>query len=242
MNCSTVVAVLGASGGVGTSALAAAVAIRGAGAGLHVCCADLDVLGGGLDVCFGIELEPGLRWADLAALAGSSDGAALRARLPVAEGVSVLSFGRCDERLPGADVVSEVLRALAGDSELLVLDVPRDGPLTAVALQRCTLAVVLAGSTVGQLSALAAVSRRVASAVDEVFVCLRGARESGELQGLVADSVDLPVVGWLGEDSRIGADLLHGIAPGARSRGPMVELADRILARAVPRVRAGAAR
>ncbi len=241
MNCSTVVAVLGASGGVGTSALAAAVAVRGARAGLHVCCADLDVLGGGLDVCFGIELEPGLRWADLAALAGSSDGAALRARLPVAEGVSVLSFGRGDERLPGADVVSEVLRALAGDSELLVLDVPRDGPLTAVALQRCTLAVVLAGSTVGQLSALAAVSRRVASAVDEVFVCLRGARESGELQGLVADSVDLPVVGWLGEDSRIGADLLHGIAPGTRSRGPMVELADRILVRAVPRVRTGAA-
>jgi MinD-like ATPase involved in chromosome partitioning or flagellar assembly len=54
-----VIAFVPTSGGVGSSTLAAAVAVRAAAAGRTVVAVDLDPLAGCLDVVFGLELEPG---------------------------------------------------------------------------------------------------------------------------------------------------------------------------------------
>ncbi|MGZ4743893.1 MAG: P-loop NTPase [Oryzihumus sp.] len=70
MTAAHVIGVVGGSGGVGATVLAAALATRAAATGRTVACVDGDVLGGGLDVTFGLEQEPGLRWPDLAAALG----------------------------------------------------------------------------------------------------------------------------------------------------------------------------
>lgn len=236
-----VVSVVGSSGGLGSSSLAVAIAVRAARAGLMVTCVDLDVLGGGLDVWCGAEQEPGLRWTDLAGLSGSADGPGLRARLPRAGGVPVLSFGRTDPVVPDSSVVAEVVRALTQASDLLVLDVPRDGSLTSVALEQCTLAIVVTGAGVGHLSALCAVAARVASVVDEVFVCLRTGRRGDDLAWVVEEAVDLPVLGYLRDDGGAAGDLVHGIPPGSRSRGPLTAMADQVLAQLMLSDRIGVA-
>ena len=83
----SVLVVVGASGGVGASSLATAVAVRAVRAGLDVVLVDGCPLGGGLDVVLGAEQAQGVRWSDLSRLEGSADGPALLVRLPLAEGV-----------------------------------------------------------------------------------------------------------------------------------------------------------
>ncbi|MBB2986328.1 hypothetical protein [Terracoccus luteus] len=86
-----VIAVVPASGGVGASLLAAAVAVRAAAARRSCVAVDLDVVAGRLDVLLGCEEVAGWRWDALADVAGVVEGARLAARLPVAEGVTVLA-------------------------------------------------------------------------------------------------------------------------------------------------------
>lgn len=86
-----VIAVVPASGGVGASLLGAAVAVRAAAARRSCVAVDLDVVAGRLDVLLGCEEVAGWRWDALADVAGVVEGARLAARLPVAEGVTVLA-------------------------------------------------------------------------------------------------------------------------------------------------------
>ena len=122
----TLLVVVGASGGVGASVLATAVAVRAARAGVNVVLVDGCPLGGGLDVVLGAEQETGIRWADLSRLAGSADARALLARLPSADGVRVLSFGR-DATEPGNEVAAAVVSALATACALVVVDASQAG-------------------------------------------------------------------------------------------------------------------
>src|SRR5690349_6789560 len=86
------VVVLGASGGLGASTWAAALAWR---MSLHLgecVLVDGDVCGGGLDMTCGTEHVPGLRWADLSRMRGAASCARLLAALPCGE-VPLLSAG-----------------------------------------------------------------------------------------------------------------------------------------------------
>src|SRR5699024_10867797 len=76
-----VILAIGASGGLGTSTLAA---VTGAVLGRDHAASlvDTDFLGGGLDATVAIEHLDGLRWGDLAEHEGHVDAAALRRRLP----------------------------------------------------------------------------------------------------------------------------------------------------------------
>ncbi|HEU4997322.1 MAG TPA: hypothetical protein VFT68_00135, partial [Lapillicoccus sp.] len=169
---------VGASGGVGASSLATAVAVRAARAGLEVVLVDGCPLGGGLDVVLGAEQERGVRWSDLSRLEGSADGPALLARLPSAEGVRVLSFGR-DGAEPSAEVAGAVVAALSAESDLLVVDADASGGSAAsAALAAADRVLVVAGDGMSQLSALSVVSGLLASGSGRVgvvmAVCLRG--------------------------------------------------------------------
>jgi len=241
MSKSAVVVVMGASGGVGASVLAAAVAVRAGRAGMDVVAVDLSPLGGGLDVTFGVEQEPGVRWADLVALSGAADGSAIVARLPEVDGVPVLSFGRDGAVVPEVDVVRQVVKALAASGRLVVLDVPIEGPFLDGVLPLATQLVVVAGCQLRQLAALAVVGRWVQARCDQVGVCLRGDRRVHEIAPLVESAMGLRVIGLLTEDRGLAADLVHGVAPGSGGRGVLVAVADPCLAQAVVRERVGAA-
>lgn len=257
-----VIAFLPASGGVGASTLAAAVAVRAAAAGRSSVAVDLDRLAGRLDVVFGLEQEPGWRWPELAGVAGIVDGGGLAAELPMACGVPVLSGsggagwdgpgdtdgsrGPGDE--PWLESLPDVVAGLADAHDLTVLDLPRDvAVLTSVALLVDAL-VVVAAVQVPQLAAASGVVtgvRRVLAGLRdagrawdrdpllpiEPWVVLRGSRVEPDLQDLVMDELDVPLVATVGDDRRLATEVAEGLPPGVRGRGEVVRAADELLLR-----------
>jgi MinD-like ATPase involved in chromosome partitioning or flagellar assembly len=267
-----VIAFVPTSGGVGSSTLAAAVAVRAAAAGRAVVAVDLDPLAGCLDVVFGLEQEPGWRWPELADVAGVVDGLGLADELPVSCGVPVLS-GRRDARwdprsasgsglasdsrsdsTSGStsdgwlDTLPDVVAGLADAHDLTVLDLPRDpAVLDAVALLIDALVVVV-GTQVPQLAAASAVVSGTRGLLRrlrdegraweaepllpiEPWVVLRGRRVEADLEDLVMDDLDVPLVATIGDDRRLIADVAEGLPPGARGRGEVVRAADELLLR-----------
>ena len=122
----TVIGVVGACGGVGTSVFAAALAAVAARAGARTVLVDGARDGGGLDVLLGIEDEPGLRWPDLHAARGEVGGDQLHALLPCWQGASVLSADRTRPATLPDDVPHDVLGALTAACDVVVHDVPTD--------------------------------------------------------------------------------------------------------------------
>jgi MinD-like ATPase involved in chromosome partitioning or flagellar assembly len=234
----TLLVVVGASGGVGASVLATAVAVRAARAAVEVALVDGCPLGGGLDVVLGAEQEPGLRWADLRRLVGAADGAALLARLPSSDGVRVLSFGR-DGAEPAVDVATAVVSALVGECELVVVDASSaGGSVASAALTEADRILLVTGDGMRQLSALSVVSELIASGSGRagvaMAVCLRGRpSNAGPVARVVESELRWPVLCGLAPDRGLAADLVHGLAPGSRANGALVRAADEVLGWAV---------
>ncbi|MER7073240.1 hypothetical protein [Terrabacter sp. NPDC000476] len=248
-----VMACLPASGGVGSTTLAAAVAVRAAAAGLGVVALDLDRAAGALDVVLGVEQDPGWRWADLEGVSGVVDGAALARRLPTSCGVAVLSGARADGWRPPAedpwlDIVPDVVAGLSESHDLVVVDLARDVAVLAAIGLLVDVAVVVLGSGVSELAAGAAVVpgvRRVLATAREAgrpweeqpllpiepWVVIRGQRVEPDLEDLVTDELDVPVVAVVGDDRRLRDELARGLPPGVRGRGAVVRAADELLLR-----------
>ena len=85
-------------------------------------------------------------------------------------------------------------------------------------------ALVVAGTGVVELAALAATAPRVAVRVAQTHLILRGRRVSHALVDDVEAALDLPVLGVLGEDPQVARDVARGIPPGG-SRGSVADLA-----------------
>lgn len=236
-----VIGFLPASGGVGASTLAAAVAVRAAAADHAVVAVDLDPWSGGLDVRLGLEQEPGWRWDALVAVDGLVDGAGLLERLPVAQGVAVLSSPRSvdavrsgagpDRVPPWQDAVPDVVSGLRAACDDVVVDLARAPQLLWSVRGRLDVLVLVAGAGVTQLAALVPLVELARSVVDEPWVVLRGPGDDA-LSDLLMDRLDVPVVGALRDDRRTFRDLVRGVPPGARGKGPFVQLADTLLLRA----------
>jgi hypothetical protein len=146
--------VLGASGGVGASCLAAAIAAC-AGPAVLV---DLDVHGGGVDVLLGIEKEPGTRWSGLHSDGGRIDPGELAEALPRWGSVAVLSCDR--DEVPAAAVGSVLVagRALGP----VVVDLGRGGHVVRdPALAACDLVAVVVRATVPGVATAARVVARL---------------------------------------------------------------------------------
>ena len=265
-----VIAFIPASGGVGSSTLAAAVAVRAAAAGRTVVAVDLDHLAGCLDVLFGLEQERGWRWRELTEVAGVVDGRGLADELPVSCGVPVLSGrsgaswaspGVCAAGRGGdatgevggmaagwLDTLPDVVAGLADAHALTVLDLPRDpAVLDAVGLL-VDAVVVVVGTQVPQLAAASAVVSGVRGLLHhlrdvdrswddepllpiEPWVVLRGQRVEADLEDLVMDELDVPLIATVRDDRRTVAEASEGLPPGARGRGEVVRAADELLLR-----------
>ncbi len=235
----SVLAVVGASGGVGASVLAAAVAVRAHRAGVSVVLVDAAPLSGGLDVTLGLEQDAGIRWPDLGGLVGAADGRALLSRLPSAAGLPVLSFDRVEAH-PPPDVAAAVVDALVTERELVVVDLALlGGPVAEAGLDAATQVVLVSAPGLRDLSALSVAADHVrarsgTAVVPELAVCLRGRpRALTDVARLVESETGLPVVFTLDDDPRVGADLVHGFAPGSRGGGGLVATADEVLGWAV---------
>ncbi len=247
-----VIAFVPASGGVGASTLAAAVAVRAAAAERTTCAVDLDLLAGRAEVAFGAEREGGWRWDRLDRVEGVVDGRELASRLPSSQGVAVLSHGAgavggdaggdADGVASWVDRVPDVVTGLARAHDVTVLDAPRDDRVLARVLALCDAVVLVLGAHPTQIASgartLDLVRGLAGGRALEPWVVLRGARNDADLEDVVMDELDVPVVDFLRDDPRCVDDLVRGTAPGVRGRGPVTEVADRLLLRLVGQKRA----
>jgi len=232
MNTARIIAVVGGSGGVGASALTAAIGVRAAQAGLLPVCLDGHRLGGGLDVTLGIEQERGVRWPDLAEARGRIDGPELLRRLPSVDGVRALSFDRARDEPLVAEVVQEVLLALSAAADLVVVDLPRpDHEMFAALASSVDAVVLLAGSGIRDLAGASAIAEHLVQACPDVWLALRTSGRGTHFADTVAGALDLPLLTVVREEPSLSADVLHGIPPGSSLKGALAAAADTVLAR-----------
>ena len=233
-NTAHIIGVVGGSGGVGASVLAAAIAVRAAQCGLRPVCLDGDRLGGGLDVTLGVEQEKGVRWPDLSGARGCIDGPGLLRRLPSVDGVHVLSFDRARDVPLAAEVVGEVLRALSEVADVVVVDLPRpDHEIFAALAPLVDAMVLLAGSGIRDLAGASAIAGHLIEACPAVWLCLRTSGKGTHFADTVAAALDLPLLTVVHEEPSLAADVLHGIPPGSSATRALATAAELVLSRCV---------
>jgi secretion/DNA translocation related CpaE-like protein len=228
-----VVGVLGASGGLGTSTLAVALAVVAARDGrlrgrVPAVVADGAVAGGGLDVTACVEHVPGLRWSDLAGTRGDVSGPDLADQLPVACATRVLSAVPGGPQ-PPPEVVRSVLAALRATADLVVVDLSRSEGAPPL-VDACDGLLLVAGSTPRHLSDVVAVHAALpAEAGVDIRLVLRGGGATGELAAAVADHLQLPLAGRWPDDGRVVRDATRGQTPGASRRSSLAGLCRSLL-------------
>ncbi|WP_270887190.1 hypothetical protein [Pedococcus sp. 5OH_020] len=218
-----VLGVMGASGGLGVSTVAVALAVRAARFVGATVCVDRPY-GGGLDVTACLEHLPGLRWGDLARSRGEVDGAGVLTALPAHRSTRVLA---ARGQRPPDEVVEATLTALTQVCGLTVLDLGTEVALPA----RCTDVVLLSGVSARQLADASSVTEvlQAAGFPSGVRLVLRMARRDGLSPEQVAAHLDLPLAATLRDDAQTLSDADHGRTPGTRSAGAMASVVDRLL-------------
>ncbi len=210
----TVIAVIGASGGLGCSTAAAHLAARASAR--PVCLLDGDTDAGAVDVTAGVDHVLGPRWGDFGGLRGRADGAAILSALPAGSRYAVLAGGRGGAP---AEVVQAVVAGLRQICGLVVVDVGRHRNLTPELLRPDDLVLVLTGLGVRHLADLDRISDDVGELAAPVHLITRGPKGLGHLGEVVATHVGLPVLGHWSDDAGVARDLERGVSPGARRRG-----------------------
>ncbi|WP_157693118.1 hypothetical protein [Pedococcus dokdonensis] len=218
-----VLGVVGASGGLGVSTLAVALAVRATPLVGATVAVDGSPEGGALDVTACVEHVPGLRWPDLAAAEGRIDGAALLHELP-ADGPARVLAGR--GRQPPDAVVEAALAGLAAVCGLVVVDL--GGSLARAAA--CTDVLLVVGCTARQLADGAGVAERLHELPLPAALVLRLRRGDAVTPEEVAAHLDLPLADTLRDDPRARVDAERARPPGTRDSGPLAGLVDLVLA------------
>lgn len=125
------IGVVGASGGVGASTLAAAIARCASAQHGTALLIDAISYSGGLDLLMGLESAPGARWPDVSLGTGVIDAHDLISALPnTSDGITVLSAARSTVETPfrlEPDAVERMVTAAGQGFDVIVVDSPATG-------------------------------------------------------------------------------------------------------------------
>lgn len=234
-----VIAVVGGRGGAGASTLASALAVTALRRDISVLLVDADPLGGGLDLAIGGEDTAGLRWSDLATTRGRVSPGALAGALPRVNDLTLLSWDRGGPLRIDPDAIGAVLRAARGDSELVVVDLPRffDAAACAV-LEECTTCLLVVPAEIRACAAACRVSYAIRAETSDVRLVVRGPSPSGLRAEQIAEAIGLPLEGFLRAEPGLAAASDRGDAPARTGRGPLAQFSRRFIDRELG-VRAG---
>jgi secretion/DNA translocation related CpaE-like protein len=225
---SGVIGFLGGCGGAGASSLAAVVAAVAVGrrasrrsnadSATVPLLIDLDPLGGGLDVALGAEGVAGPRWSGLHAAGGRLDPDQLRDGLPRWREALFLA---CDGHLPPtADAVRSVIQA-GREIGPVVLDLGRSTtPARTAALELLPTLVIIVPAEIRAVTAAA--SMQAALADDGFTGAARLVVRSDQAvigSGRMAEALDLPLAGALGNDPGLRSARDRGVDPRRLRRG-----------------------
>ncbi len=222
-----VVGVLGASGGVGASVLALALA-EVAAATCPALLVDLDPWGLPAGALAGVPAPAGTEatsWTDLAALEGRVGARALRESLPARHHLRVLGWGAGPAVLPALPVVREVVGAARRGHDWVVLDVPRSADTPGL-LGLCDAVVVVVAPTLAGTAGAARVRGLVPPGV-AAGVAVRHSR--GAWSDDAARLTGLPLWTELGTQRGLDEHLAAGLGAVRSRRSPCARAAVRVL-------------
>lgn len=225
---STVVAaVFGAAGGIGTSTIAAAVAVTAGRSGLHPLLIEAHPGPAGAGLLLG-ETDVAEHWPRFARIRGFLQPDALDV-LPVLEGVRCLGWG-CGEEVPlWQGALGSVLAAARRDHDLVVLDGGLH-PTVVEELPRQTRAVlVVPASWRGVLAVRPRMISLRAAFDPPPVVVLRDVGGRGDPRAWAKEFVDCPVHMW-GFDASVIDDEEQCRPPGTRPRSKVGRLSRQVLA------------
>ena len=206
---SATIAVVGASGGVGASTFAAALARTQCAADGRALLIDAHPYSGGLDLLLGVEAEPGARWPELTVGDGSIDAADLYRALPsTPDGVAVLSAARSTVADPfrlDKDLLARVVGAAHAGEGICVVDcTPETIP------DACTHVVIVVAAEVRSAASAAQLLVRLDAARRRCVVVLRqrqwASLSAAEVERIVHGTVlaELPTLRGLTRAVEIG--------------------------------------
>lgn len=228
------VAVLGACGGAGSSVFAAALAVAAATESARALLVDCDPWGAGLDVLFGIEADPGLRWGELAVPAGRLASDELVRALPgvrVGVGrVAVLCSGRGVADPISAAGIDVILDSGRRSGMTTVVDLPRHpGAAADRVLEQADLAVLVTPADVRGGWAADRVCGRLRQFGVRAGVVVRGPSPGGLGASELAELLQLPLLARMRADPAIAVDLEFGLGVAAQRRRPLAKAAREVL-------------
>lgn len=192
----SVVALVGGSGGLGTSSIAVAVASLAASRGKRVTAVELADCGGGLDLLLGLEGAPGVRWDELANATGELG--AMADQLVCADGASVLALGRESGSTPTRAALDAVLRGLGRSQDLIVVDTGDGRRLSWLGEAQ---PVLLVAANVRGVAAARMVAEQQELAHAQLLV--RSGPGSTLPAEAVADALGLPLLGAIRHDPAV---------------------------------------
>ncbi len=233
MSPSSCIAVVGASGGVGSSTISLAIGRRLAVTGPPSIVVDLDLGGGGLDVTAGIEHLPGRRWPALADVRGHVDAGLLAASLPHEDGCRVLSAGGPSRGpLPDRAVV-DVLASLCAVGRVVV-DVGRAPVPQAVLGDGVLVLLVVSLRTRGLADADARLEALLdscapAAGPPDVRLVTRGGRPGRDVLDDVVAHLGVAHLCHCPDDAGVVRDAERGLWPGTH-RDAVRRVADAVVA------------
>jgi len=226
----SVVGVLGGCGGAGASLLAAALASAAAEEGGDVLLLDADPMSGGLDLVLGADELPGLRWGDLAGVAGRLRPDVLRSTVTVADGLQLLTGDRRRGGAPGPAALESVLTAARRLHDLVVVDLPRRDPAAlATVLPHCGEVLLVVPGTYRAAAAACCVLDAVRPALSSPHAVGLVVRDVGAdvVAETVADVVGARLAGRLRTDRELDAALERGEGLPRGRRTPLRAFAQR---------------
>lgn len=210
-----VVAVVGGSGGVGASTLAAGLAYRAAQGGRRTVLVDADPLGGGIDLVVGAERVTGWRWDRFARASGQLGD--LRSVLPSVDGLDLLSMGRRTAPELARDPVSAVLGSLRRSHELVVVDAGRGhGAGNGECQRAATSALLVVGCQVRAVAAAQQVLAEWAGPQPQLVV--RRQSRGSVAPDVLAERLGLELVAVLPHDMGLVSAAERGDPPGRGSK------------------------
>lgn len=209
-----VLVVVGATGGVGTSALVVACADAARRRGARALAVDADPEGPGLDLVAGLEHAPGLRWHEVTLTDGHVAARSLSEALPsFGAGAKLLSFGRGER---GAIDPMTVLTAAQRGFDFVVGDVPRHalgtGEIGSQLLSRSVATVLVVPEHVSGLAAAERVRGQLSALSDRLVVVSRVVT-AGLGPGQVERALGLPVLARLRHRRAVAQQIEHGRGP-----------------------------
>lgn len=205
------VALVPASGGVGTSIVACGLAYHARQIFSDVALVDLDQSSASLDIAFGLENHKGMRWQDFAELSGSINGNDIYCSLPSRDNVGLLTHGQMTlaERPIPKNLVLDKLKEAC---ELVVIDFPKvsDKDFSFEELSKCNLVLVVTSATVRGCATAKRSIARLAGYANQVELVVRNVPGSNLDPMHIAELLNTPLASVINTDARIVEQIEQG--------------------------------